>query len=84
MATGEAALFFQLFMESDERCENLDCRVPLLFSTAQFHHLKTKGAHPGLRLEPKNIVIICFSCHNLAHQKGNQALKLPKQYEPYL
>ncbi len=49
--------------------ECFECERPLTFPKKPpkrwFSHILGKGAHPELRFEPENIVLHCFTCHDL-------------------
>jgi hypothetical protein len=41
-----------------------ECDLPLMyFNPAFLSHILSKGAYPELRLDPENIQIHCFDCH---------------------
>lgn len=64
--TGELELFKKLDKERGNKCE-LCGTVINFFSVSHFHHKKSKGLFPKLRLDPDNIIKICMSCHNKIH-----------------
>jgi 5-methylcytosine-specific restriction endonuclease McrA len=33
------------------------------------HHIKTRGSHPELALEPSNIILLCDKCHRSKHNQ---------------
>jgi 5-methylcytosine-specific restriction endonuclease McrA len=67
--TGEKALFEEVWNERPHTCEK--CGEKLLeFNVWYFHHIKSKGAHPELRLDKNNIMIICAKCHYQEHNVG--------------
>jgi 5-methylcytosine-specific restriction endonuclease McrA len=35
--------------------------------TPDLHHIKTRGAHPELALNPSNIILLCHDCHLETH-----------------
>jgi len=62
----ELLLFKKIYNERPPYCEW--CKTPIeVFHIINYHHLKTKGAHPELRLEESNIVKICAQCHIKEH-----------------
>lgn len=64
--TGEAELFREIAAERVHSCAR--CGSPVRdLSPANFHHTKTKGSRPDLRLEKTNIEIVCRACHDQAH-----------------
>lgn len=80
--TGELALFFEIYNERPNICENEACPNEIhTFGEARHHHLATKGAHPELRLNADIIIQLCADCDTLAHAKGNSALKIPQEYK---
>ena len=69
--TGERELFARIWKERPHICTN--CKAPLGNEARSFFfaHLKGKGAHPELRLEPSNIALMCFDCHR-AYDQGTK------------
>lgn len=77
--TGEKALFQALWSIREHTCEN--CLEPLgNEACAQFFsHIQGKGAHAELRLDPKNIQILCRDCHYAFDFQGNEAFAKRKK-----
>lgn len=50
--------------------------------TAEFHHLKTRKAHPELEKTIWNMIPCCRKCHTKFHSKGTNymAVKYPQVY----
>jgi len=72
--TGEAALFLTLWDNLPHECEV--CKVPINEAKAHnFSHLLNKGTYPEYRLDPRNVVLKCSSCHDLWHQHGASGLR---------
>ena len=72
--TGEAALFRTLWENLPHECEV--CKVYIHEATAgNFSHLLNKGTYPEFRLDPRNVVLKCSSCHDLWHQHGAGGLR---------
>jgi hypothetical protein len=66
--TGELAVFKEIAEERDHQCEVQDCGTWIAkLSPENFHHDKTKGSHPELKLDKTNIKIVCFDCHYTIH-----------------
>jgi hypothetical protein len=62
----ELLMFKKIWETRPHFCEW--CKTPItVFSPINYHHIKTKGAHPELRLEETNIVKICAECHIKEH-----------------
>lgn len=57
-------MFTQIWMERPHYCQH--CAKPLgpAMHSYYFSHIKSKGAHPELRLDPDNIQLLCLPCHN--------------------
>lgn len=70
--TGEAELFKAIWIVRPHVCTN--CRTALgdEIRTYFFAHIKSKGAHPELRLEPKNISLMCLQCHTAYDTQGKE------------
>ena len=62
----ELGIFNEIWNESPRICKICQ-RVLTVFNPILFHHLRTKGSHPELRLEKSNIVLLCDSCHMGEH-----------------
>ena len=63
--TGERKLFLEIWDERPHVCSNPSCskflgNEPKVYF---FSHIKSKGAYPELRLDKKNIELLCFECH---------------------
>lgn len=60
--------FFRWIWENKQkghrhRCEN--CMKPLDHYSATFcSHILSRGAYPEMAIDPRNINILCFDCHN--------------------
>lgn len=64
--TGELRVFREMWNNQKHVCQ--DCGTFLTeFSHSLFHHIKSKGKFPELRLVKANIKIICFDCHFKIH-----------------
>lgn len=62
----ELLLFQKIFNERPPECEYCGTSITV-FSPCNYHHIKTKGSHPELRLVESNIVKICVECHLKEH-----------------
>lgn len=62
--TGEAALFHRLWQERPHYCAHCGKHLEDPPRSFYFSHVKGKGAHPELRLDPDNIQLLCFRCHD--------------------
>ncbi|MFZ1789278.1 MAG: hypothetical protein WAT92_13225 [Saprospiraceae bacterium] len=62
----ELGIFNEIWNESPRICKICQ-RVLTVFNPILFHHLRTKGSHPELRLEKSNIVLLCDQCHMGEH-----------------
>lgn len=62
----EFLLFQKIFNERPPWCEWCKASITV-FSPMNYHHLRTKGSHPELRLVESNIVKICDECHMKEH-----------------
>jgi hypothetical protein len=43
------------------------CQACLEAEGAECHHLFTKAAHPELRHDPRNGILLCVYCHQTVH-----------------
>ncbi len=77
--TGERALFLALWKIRPHICAN--CLDPLGDEPLAhfFSHDKTKKAHSELRLDPNNISILCWDCHNAKDCRGKEAFDARKK-----
>lgn len=62
-ATGELALFKEIWAERPHICTHCGKRLLEPLKPIYFSHIKSKGAHPELRLEKSNIELTCEECH---------------------
>ena len=62
----ELLLFKKIFNERPPFCEWCGTSITV-YSPCNYHHIKTKGSHPELRLVESNIVKICVECHLKVH-----------------
>lgn len=62
----ELGVFNEIWNERPRICKICQ-RVLTVFNPILFHHLRTKGSHPELRLEKSNIVLLCDQCHMGEH-----------------
>jgi hypothetical protein len=71
--TGEAALFKEIWEEREHKCEV--CGTELSEAgPSNFSHLLPKGTYPDYRLDKRNIVIKCLTCHDIWHREGPKNL----------
>lgn len=78
-ATGEKALFLEIWEEREHYCDNCKCHLgdePLVFF---FGHIKPKSVYPELRLDKKNIALWCFDCHQAHDHIGMNAFNKRKK-----
>jgi len=66
LAKQELLLFQKLFQERPPSCEYCGTEITV-FNPTNYHHVRTKGSHPELRLVESNIVKICIECHLKEH-----------------
>lgn len=62
----ELLLFQKIFNERPPKCEWCGTSIKV-FNPCNYHHVRTKGSHPELRLVESNIVKICVECHLKEH-----------------
>lgn len=62
-ATGELALFKEIWAERAHVCTHCGEKLPEPLKPIYFSHIKSKGAFPELRLEKTNIELTCPTCH---------------------
>jgi len=69
--TGELAMFLEIWMERERKCEHCGRPQPIFFVHC-FAHIKPKGTYPELRLVKSNVRILChywddkhgwYGCH---------------------
>ena len=62
----ELGIFNEIWNERDRICRICQ-KLLTVFNPILFHHIRTKGAKPELRLEKSNIVLLCDQCHMGEH-----------------
>lgn len=60
-----------------ERC--LVCGHDGSYQPLDYEHVLTRGSHPELKDEPRNIMVLCRRCHIL---KGNKGVKFMADHFP--
>lgn len=56
-------------------CE--ECMRPLRdYSAVYVSHILTRGAHPDMAHDPRNINILCLSCHNRWENGDRQGMRI--------
>lgn len=75
-AEGNAKFYSYCLHHFPHVCEN--CGKPLPNATAtNISHILTRGSHPEMAHDPRNINILCFDCHNLwEHKTTRDRLRL--------
>lgn len=71
-ATGEKNVFKSVIdrLSDNEPCECFVCGTPIaLVMPHNFAHVLSKGKYPKMRLEPRNIVLLCHKI--IASEKGS-------------
>lgn len=61
--TGEYSLFLKIYAERNATCEVTGAQ--LKFDVKSFAHILSKGAYPGYRLNPDNIIMVHPNIHDL-------------------
>jgi 5-methylcytosine-specific restriction endonuclease McrA len=64
--SGQLAMFKSIFLKGNLKCEV--CGKPITtFNRSNYHHVKLKSIHPSEKLNPDNIMILCFEHHYAIH-----------------
>lgn len=61
--SGERLLFLEIWRERPHYCNKCGTYLGNTPKVHYFSHIKSKGAHPELRLDKNNIEILCLKCH---------------------
>ena len=67
-----------VFKRDDYTCDNCKKRG----SYIECHHLYSYKMYPSKRLDPKNIITVCYSCHKNIHFGKDKKLKNKYIYDP--
>lgn len=80
---GESPVFERIWDLRKHKCQNLECRddLPEPARAHYFAHIHSKGARPDLRLDMRNIVLLCPTCEKKSCDEGWQSIKLPSPYK---
>ena len=73
--TGERDMFIEIWNEREHICENCNQELSYEPRVHYFSHIKSKGAHPSLRLEKSNIQLLCMDCHYAYDFQGKVAFE---------
>lgn len=78
-ATGEAALFKALWLIRPHICNN--CKDPLGNEAKAhfFSHDKPKSRGEQYRLNPNNVILLCFDCHYAKDFQGEEKFNKRKK-----
>lgn len=60
----DTAFYNEIWAERNHSCEECGRNLGDTWKRYMFSHLITKGAHPDLRYDKRNIVLKCLECHN--------------------
>lgn len=71
--TGEKSVFEEIWEEREHVCHNCGRQLGDEMRTHFFMHMKSKGAHPSLRLSKANIELGCLDCHAAHDHIGIEA-----------
>jgi hypothetical protein len=64
--SGQLAMFKSIFLKGNLKCEV--CGKPITtFNRSNYHHIKLKSLHGKEKLNPDNIMILCFEHHYAIH-----------------
>lgn len=69
--TGEKGLFLKIWSQRPHYCVKCGKWLGDEPKAVFFSHIKSKGAHPELRLDPNNIELLCSDCH-YRHEFGKR------------
>jgi hypothetical protein len=69
--TGEKDLFLRIWNTRKHFCTNCGVSLGKEPKVGYFSHIKSKGAHPELRLDESNISLLCIICHS-AYDQGTK------------
>jgi hypothetical protein len=70
--TGEYELFLKIYAEKKGLCEITGKQIP--FNVSNFAHILSKGAYPGFRLNPENILHVTPEIHGLYDNSDKETL----------
>lgn len=78
-AQGELALYKKLWGERPHKCSIKTCgRLLAVFNLRYFSHCVSKGSHPELKLNEKDIDILCYPCHILWENQKDKLVDKPE------
>lgn len=73
--TGELVMFKEIWEEREHICNKCDIPLGDVLKIVFFSHIKSKGAHPELRLVKTNIELLCPDCHHIWDHGDRNKLK---------
>lgn len=77
--TGEAVVFREIWAVRERRCINCKTWLGNVMRSFFFAHIKPKSTHPHLRLDPNNIMLLCWECHDAYDKRGIEAYNKRKK-----
>lgn len=68
-------VFVKVWEETPHYCFHCGKWLGLEMKPIFFSHILSRGAHPGLRCDPENIVLACMECHQIYDFGDRNSLK---------
>lgn len=68
-------VFVKVWEENPHYCFHCGKWLGLEMKPIFFSHILSRGAHPGLRCDPENIVLACMECHQIYDFGDRNSLK---------
>lgn len=77
----DTAFYNEIWAERRHSCEECGCNLGNTWKRYMFSHLITKGSHPDLRYNKRNIVLKCLPCHNRWENGDRKNMRVYERYK---
>lgn len=77
----DTAFYNEIWNERPHSCEECGCNLGEHWERYMFSHLITKGAHPDLRHDKRNISLSCMPCHSRWETGDRKNMRIFTRYK---
>lgn len=77
----DTAFYKEIWEERPHSCENCGINLGDTWKRYMFSHLITKGAHPELRYDKRNLSMSCLKCHQQYETGDRKSMRVYEKYK---